>query len=576
MHQFLSFSEIFPNEEVIQLNNLSDYLSGINKNLLYKASIVYINSDNRKEVAITTINRLLNDELSDLKNDLKERIRILQDKNKKELFLLNIESSLQLFEIIHSIKNVKEIESTFNEIEIKILKAYLAINHHINTLHSNISNTIVGFEDKIEILLESIFTLSFGQSEFLNTNEINTTLSQFYKAKNAIEYIEKKAPDLLNAFLLNYKFKSKYDYLKHTVGLSISLFKHQASKHQIIQLKKDEFYENTIKLFNRFSLESDNEINDRDFGLLRNNPFLKDSEKDDEYWVIFKLFLIDKIFHSLYFDLKEINTNLENPKDSKQKKTIEDKFRRFYTSEISEDTILYTVLDYIFQEKKYYNIGGKKIKEEFNIEGEPDYYVRHNNTIYLFESKDILISHKIKRSYNHLEIIEKINAALYNDKKGIPQLVNNIEKILRNDSKYDFFKNINKIKIFPIIITHNRHLDIVGINNILNDYFDEELRNRGIANENIKPITLINIETFIVYQDYFRDKKNFDLELLLNLYHRKIFSKINNAKSEAELLNQIIQQRAPFNLFIYNKIIDIFGKQKPPRIIHQYFKDLFV
>ena len=305
----------------------------------------------------------MNDELSDLKNDLKERIRILQDKNKKQLFLLNIESSLQLFEIIHSIKNVKEIESTFNEIEIKILKAYLAINHHINTLHSNISNTIVGFEDKIEILLESIFTLSFGQSEFLNTNEINTTLSQFYKAKNAIEYIEKKAPDLLNAFLLNYKFKSKYDYLKHTVGLSISLFKHQASKHQIIQLKKDEFYENTIKLFNRFSLESDNEINDRDFGLLRNNPFLKDSEKDDEYWVIFKLFLIDKIFHSLYFDLKEINTNLENPKDSKQKKTIEDKFRRFFTSEISEDTILYTVLDYIFQEKKYYNIGEKKLKK---------------------------------------------------------------------------------------------------------------------------------------------------------------------------------------------------------------------
>ena len=175
-----------------------------------------------------------------------------------------------------------------------------------------------------------------------------------------------------------------------------------------------------------------------------------------------------------------------------------------------------------------------------------------------------------------MEIIEKINAALYNDKKGIPQLVNNIEKILRNDAKYDFFKNINKIKIFPIIITHNRHLDIVGINNILNDYFDEELRNRGIANENIKPITLINIETFIVYQDYFRDKKNFDLELLLNLYHRKIFSKINNAKSEDELLNQIIQQRAPFNFFIYNKIIDIFGKQKPPRIIHQYFKDLFV
>lgn len=575
MHQFLSFSEIFPNEEIIEFNDLSNYLSGIDKNLLYKASIVYINSDNRKEVAITTINRLLNNELSDLKNDLKERIKILQDNNKKQLFLLNIESSLQLFEIIHSIKNENVKDSTINEIEIKILKSYLAINHHINTLHSNISNTIVGYEDKVEIILESVFTLSFGQSEFLNTNEINTTLSQFYKAKNAIEYIEQKAPDLLNAFLLYYQFKSKYDYLKHTVSLSLLLFKHQEIKHHIIQLKKDEFYENTIKLFNRFSLKSDNEINDRDFGLLRNNPFLKDNQKDDEYWVIFKLFLIDKIFQSLYFDLKEMNTSLENPKNSKEKKTIEDSFRRFFTSEISEDTILYTVLDYIFQEKKYYNISGKEIKIDFKIKGEPDYYVRQNNTIYLFESKDLLMSHKIKRSYNHSEIIEKIEAALYNDKKGIPQLVNNIEKILRNEAKYDSFQNINKIKIFPIIITHNRHLDIVGINNILNDYFDEELENRGIVNENIKPITLINIETFIVYQDYFKDKKEFDLELLLNLYHRQIFSKIKNAKSEDEVLNQIIQQRAPFVFFIHKKVIALFGRQKPPKIIYQYFKDLF-
>ena len=54
------------------------------------------------------------------------------------------------------------------------------------------------------------------------------------------------------------------------------------------------------------------------------------------------------------------------------------------------------LLEDIF-EKKYYK---KKLQRKNELDGEPDYYVRHNNTIFLFENKDVLIAKAVKSSAN--------------------------------------------------------------------------------------------------------------------------------------------------------------------------------
>lgn len=52
----------------------------------------------------------------------------------------------------------------------------------------------------------------------------------------------------------------------------------------------------------------------------------------------------------------------------------------------------------MFMQKNIFKKSGEEIKNTYNIDAEPDYYIRNGNKIYLFESKDILIPSEVKIS----------------------------------------------------------------------------------------------------------------------------------------------------------------------------------
>jgi len=92
-----------------------------------------------------------------------------------------------------------------------------------------------------------------------------------------------------------------------------------------------------------------------------------------------------------------------------------------------------------------------KRQEAVTRDNEPDYYVRHNNKIYLFENKDILVRADIKRSSD----IEKIKKLLDNkfvhdgDRHvDIGQLITSIQQIVNKTSTYDDYVNQKKQFIF--------------------------------------------------------------------------------------------------------------------------------
>mgnify|MGYP001258769897 CR=1 FL=1 len=64
-----------------------------------------------------------------------------------------------------------------------------------------------------------------------------------------------------------------------------------------------------------------------------------------------------------------------------------------YRDDFSEEVVMKKVLDEIFHWKYFV-----KRQEAATRDSEPDYYVRHNNKIYLFENKDILVRADIKSS----------------------------------------------------------------------------------------------------------------------------------------------------------------------------------
>ena len=161
------------------------------------------------------------------------------------------------------------------------------------------------------------------------------------------------------------------------------------------------------------------------------------------------------------------------------------------------------------------NIFSKKhfIKQEVldTDESEPDFYVRHNKDIYVFEYKDILIAKDIKISAN----INKINKMLEgkflinpsNGKRiGIGQIITHIEAISNNNFIYD--KKIEKNKsynIYPILLLSDRTLEIPGINHMLNKWLKDNVEISSTF-FNIKNLIIIDLDSLIFFEQYLKGK----------------------------------------------------------------------
>ena len=108
----------------------------------------------------------------------------------------------------------------------------------------------------------------------------------------------------------------------------------------------------------------------------------------------------------VYFKLYEINNGLVKPEK------VKGNFRSFYCDEFSEKILLYKTLNSIFK-NKYKELSGEEIKTNYNIDAEPDYYIRNGNSIFLFESKDILINATIKSTYDFTQYESEFRKKLY-------------------------------------------------------------------------------------------------------------------------------------------------------------------
>ena len=105
---------------------------------------------------------------------------------------------------------------------------------------------------------------------------------------------------------------------------------------------------------------------------------------------------------------------------------------------------MYNVLFDVYA-KKYIQKSGEEIKNTYNIDAEPDYYIRNGNKIYLFESKDILIPSEVKISNDYTKITAELKKRLYYEEKGdgsiskkaILQLLYNIKKLLKKNAEWD-------------------------------------------------------------------------------------------------------------------------------------------
>lgn len=491
------------------------YLEGISKKTLLEFSVMLIGVSNQdstwQDIKVLLFEKWFQEGNYEFAQRAYDKLQQKSIKSKREglsakYTLLTKIGSLKLIETVFKAETLPDRDLLDSlQIEINLFTLILIINEEDNS-KDDIAINSVETHGEVDYLVAMYITYSLGQYELINTSEqklLYEFITQLVKALHVFEFLESKNKNLLDAFLNNYECENFQSYISRFIPLAFDLFdkskiefeNHESRNTTIVTdpLKKED-----SSFLEKFIITPNTIDEDVDFRLLRASPLAQLNE--NTFLIINNLFIIQKIYNGLYFDLKDINDKLTSQKVKN--------FRQFFTYEYTEKYLLYSTLRTIYGHRSYIQLSGEEIEERFKFRGGPDYYIRNGNIIYLFESKDIFISSATKSSYNFSIIKDEIDKKLVNE-AGIPQIINNIRNILNLEYPFDKKYN-NKCKIYPILVTNRAEIDTPGINTYLQSRFEEKLellKQEGFNIENVKNITIINIDAFLLFQNSFHTKK---------------------------------------------------------------------
>lgn len=507
LKQIVEHKHIFGNPS----SSLDYLLKDIDKNLLVRAASYFIKGFYDDIYFFCTSGKFFSTPNSDFAYHLLLILRYMD--LTRAITIFNTHSSLFFLEKILSMPNVN-VDNRDPQTEINLLKAYLTLNQELVTKEDKLIKKIETL-DAEEKLAAYLFYQPLAYSDFVNYDYGLEVAAQTVKSILFFKFCETHLPEHLQLFCNKYNKANWKEYLKSYMFIPYTLFLNKGKEISIISLKKEDadFTSNSLFL-DKFCINREDVSNDKDFTKERAFPLYKENTTD--YIVLFDLFTAERIYRSLYFDFKIINDQINATKGKGEDKISD--FRQFVTDNFSERTILYDLLDKIFHGDDFVNLKGSDyLDAEPKIKGEPDYYVRKENDIFLFESKDNLMNAEIKSSYDYDRVTEDLDKKL-NQKKGIKQICNNIEKILKKQLPIDTNYDENSVSIYPILVLHERIYSNVGLNYILNKWFDDKVKTIKDSTPNpqrIRPLIIIDIDTFILLQNV-KQGDDFDFKELLD------------------------------------------------------------
>jgi hypothetical protein len=378
---------------------------------------------------------------------------------------------------------LKEFTQLTDRDRYELLKAYFAIERARGEkvkLNENMS-----FD---EVVIRN-FTERIGTYELERGDDVLIYFAEFLKSIDFFSFLENEFPNELKKFIETRKVSSWESYVIEVTGF-FSTFRYSQDNYQL----RTKVIENSIiHYFDAFvNHESYKQIKPN-FRNLKEYPLLKYNESS--YLMISRTFLFEKIYKALFFEFQKIAG--KDIKSDIGKKFFEEKLSNKYISKIFS---IDKIVNIPGNDERFLKIGG----------GEPDHYIRTWNNVFIFESKDTLITDEAKTSMNNEFVIKEIEKKLVwkaNDGKrkpaGVSQLANFIKNFETIYRLFDQNAQLKKITVYPILILQDRVLSTMGINHILNEYFQKELTKEIRTKLDVKPLVVMNIDCLILYSSFF-------------------------------------------------------------------------
>lgn len=315
-----------------------------------------------------------------------------------------------------------------------------------------------------------------------------------------------KYKNYIDNFLKFYGFK---DYNQYIWNILHPYLKMMTSNTISCKIKFDETNISFINLFNQFVInEKSHSINenDDDYLLLRQYPIFKN--ESFTYTVLYMNFLVDKLYQGFLWDFVNVQKEFGSTSFNygNLKNDMGNKF--------SEKILFYITMQKCFQFYGECRKTGEELNKIFD-KGEPDYYIRNVNEIFVFEFKDATLKSETKYSGNasiiKKELIEKFELSETDRKKSQNKTVNQLNNCISElvSGKYqqhqvdDF--NVDEIIVYPIFVFTDVVMEADGVNYFLKERLNNLIETNNLPKDRIRDLVLINIDTLILYQDLFHN-----------------------------------------------------------------------
>jgi len=414
-------------------------------------------------------------------------------------------------------RNVRGEISPISEVkELNVLKNIFVKNQQIDEeISSRLGElrTVKGDEK----LYRLIWTINFPHSEFLYMKNIYTAAYSSLKFLNFIN----SSPEL-SKYAKSFSDTS-VGYLKEIFLLFMNArVDHAWMIHS--NFNEDNFTENEIVKRITYDLDDNHQFTKGDFNdfkFLRNFPILK---VKGNYSVANWNFIIDKFYPGLVYDFLN-NTNVRDAFKGKDDRAKDNAYLSYIGKEFGEEILFKKVFKSIINPQSPIVIPGNDIDNNFDL------YCRIDKHVFLFEYKNFMLPKKL--TYDEIKnVIDERLVSNKGKKKGILQLIAQIQKLHEKPEGFEGFKDFNKSKarlvIYPIIIYADPVLTTHGINSYLNKIFRSEINKLSPKLRfRVQDIVLISEQFFLENSESFV-KRKIDLVFLINHFYRTLFKQRKN------------------------------------------------
>lgn len=124
-------------------------------------------------------------------------------------------------------------------------------------------------------------------------------------------------------------------------------------------------------------------------------------------------------------------------------------------------------------------------------------YVINESTVVLFEFKSSPLHFNVIAEQNLQGLKKFLDENFAAGKKGAPQLANAVKHLsASSQTAYEIKTPVNKITVYPVIIYTDMNLGMLGVNDYVDQHFQNKLGNDGGPFKQVMPLTMVHADFF--------------------------------------------------------------------------------